>query len=68
MIGVYVWRDGTMPDLSRIPDVLLDLMKKERKKAQSVAGRRQADYPPEVPTAMNWNAVFTDPFESAESQ
>jgi hypothetical protein len=50
------------------PDVLLGLMKKERKKAQSVAGRRQADYPPEVPTAMNWNAVFTDPFESAESQ
>jgi hypothetical protein len=44
--GVYVWRDGTMPDLSRIPEfpeVLLHLMKKERKKAQAVVGKLATD-------------------------
>ena len=40
--GSYVWRDGAMPDLSRIPvfpEVLLDRMKKERKKAQAIVGK-----------------------------
>jgi hypothetical protein len=40
--GSYVWRDGTMPDLSRIPafpEVLLDLMRKEKKKAQAIVGK-----------------------------
>lgn len=38
--GVYVWRDGSIPDLSRIPafpDVLLDRMAKERQRARKVA-------------------------------
>ena len=40
--GSYVWRDGIMPDLSRIPpfpEVLFDLMKKERKKTQAIVGK-----------------------------
>ncbi|MGA9018174.1 MAG: bifunctional DNA primase/polymerase [Candidatus Cybelea sp.] len=50
--GVYVWRDGTMPDLSSIPvfpEVLLDLMRKEKKKAQAIAGKLVKEFGARLP-------------------
>jgi hypothetical protein len=54
--GAYVWRDGTMPDLSRIPvfpEVLLDLMRREHKKAQAIVGRlsKEVGLPDSIPVS-----------------